>query len=150
MRGQTLVCVLLGSFYAIALTLLGLNFGILIGIVSGIIGFIPYVGSIVGFLLALTVALAQFWPEWTWIAAVVGVFLFGQFIEGNVLQPKLMGDRVGLHPLWLMFALLAFGYLFGFLGLLLAVPAAAAIGVLMRFAIAKYMESPIYTGQEPR
>jgi predicted PurR-regulated permease PerM len=78
------------------------------------------------------------------------VFLFGQFIEGNVLQPKLMGDRVGLHPLWLMFALLAFGYLFGFLGLLLAVPAAAAIGVLMRFAIGKYMESPIYTGQEPR
>jgi len=149
-RGQTAVCLILGSFYAVALTLLGLNFGLLIGLLAGIITFIPYVGSITGLVLATGVAIAQFWPEWTWIAAVVGVFLFGQFVEGNVLAPKVVGASVGLHPLWLMFALFAFGYLFGFVGLLLAVPMAAAIGVLARFALRKYLASPLYTGGKVR
>lgn len=143
-RGQTVVCVLLGIFYAVALSVVGLNFGLLIGLLSGLISFIPYVGSVTGFVLATGIALAQFWPEWIWIVAVMGIFLFGQFIEGNILVPKLVGDSVGLHPLWLMFALFAFGYLFGFLGLLLAVPLAAAVGVLARFGVERYLDSPIY------
>lgn len=143
-RGQTLVCVFLGIFYAVALSEVGLNFGLLIGLLSGLISFIPYVGSVTGFVLATGIALAQFWPEWIWIVAVMGIFLFGQFIEGNILVPKLVGDSVGLHPLWLMFALFAFGYLFGFLGLLLAVPLAAAVGVLARFGVGRYLNSPLY------
>jgi predicted PurR-regulated permease PerM len=147
-RGQTLVCVLLGLFYAIALSLVQLPFGLLIGLVSGLIGFIPYVGSITGFVLATSIAVVQFWgPDWPWIVVVIGIFLFGQFIEGNILVPKLVGDSVGLHPLWLMFALFAFGYLFGFVGLLLAVPLAAAVGVLVRFAVDRYLHSPLYDGE---
>jgi predicted PurR-regulated permease PerM len=146
-RGQTVVCVLLGLFYALALSLTGLNFGLLIGLMSGLISFIPYVGSITGFFLATGIAVAQFWPEWIWIVLVMGIFLFGQFIEGNILVPKLVGDSTGLHPLWLMFALFAFGYLFGFVGLLLAVPLAAALGVLLRFAVRQYMDTPLYNGE---
>jgi predicted PurR-regulated permease PerM len=145
-RGQTAVCLILGSFYAIALTLTGLNFGLLIGLVSGVITFIPYVGSTTGLVLSLGVAVAQFWPEWTSIATVLAVFIAGQFIEGNILSPKLVGESVGLHPVWLIFALLAFGYLFGFVGLLVAVPLAATIGVLARFALTRYRESSLYTG----
>jgi predicted PurR-regulated permease PerM len=147
-RGQTAVCLLLGSFYAVTLSLTGLNFGLLIGLVSGLITFIPYVGSLTGFVLGTAVAVAQFWPEWTWIAVVVGIFVVGQFIEGNVLSPKLVGESVGLHPVWVIFALLAFGYLFGFVGLLVAVPVAATVGVLARFAMRRYLESPLYTGAE--
>lgn len=145
-RGQTLVCLVLGIFYAVALTLTGLHFGLLIGLISGIITFIPYVGSLTGLVLAVGVAIAQFWPSWVPIAVVVGIFAVGQFLEGNVLAPRLVGDRVGLHPVWLMFALLAFGYLFGFVGLLVAVPLAATIGVLVRFALRRYLESSIYRG----
>lgn len=145
-RGQTAVCLILGSFYAIALTLTGLNFGLLIGLVSGVITFIPYVGSTTGLVLSLGVAVAQFWPEWTSIVTVLGVFIVGQFIEGNILSPKLVGQSVGLHPVWLIFALLAFGYLFGFVGLLVAVPLAATIGVLARFALKRYLQSSFYTG----
>jgi predicted PurR-regulated permease PerM len=145
-RGQTAVCLILGSFYAIALTFTGLNFGLLIGLVSGLITFIPYVGSTTGLVLSLGVAIAQFWPEWTSIAIVLAVFIVGQFIEGNILSPKLVGESVGLHPVWLIFALLAFGYLFGFVGLLVAVPLAATIGVLARFAFKRYRASSLYTG----
>jgi predicted PurR-regulated permease PerM len=146
-RGQTAVCLILGSFYAVSLTLTGLNFGLLIGIVSGLITFIPYVGSMAGLVLAGGVAVAQFWPEYTSILLVLGVFFLGQFVEGYVLQPKLVGESAGLHPVWLMFALFAFGYLFGFVGLLIAVPLAAVIGVLARFALRQYMTSPFYTGE---
>jgi predicted PurR-regulated permease PerM len=97
--------------------------------------------------LSLAVAIAQFWPNYGSILMVLGVFLFGQFVEGNVLSPKLVGDSVGLHPVWLIFALLAFGYLFGFLGLLIAVPLAATIGVLSRFAMRRYLQSSFYTGE---
>lgn len=147
-RGQTAVCVILGSFYAVALTVAGLNFGFLIGLISGLISFIPYVGSMTGLVLSLGVAVAQFWPDYYWILMILGIFLVGQFLEGNLLSPKLVGDSVGLHPVWLIFALLAFGYLFGFVGLLVAVPLAATIGVLARFALRRYLESSLYTGRK--
>ncbi len=146
MRGQALCCLILAVFYCVALIAIGLHFGLLIGIAAGVLSFVPYVGSIVGVLVGGGVALAQFWPDWTWPLVAVGIFVVGQMIEGNVLQPNLVGKTIGLHPVWLMFALLAFGYLFGFVGLLIAVPVAAAIGVLTRFAIAQYLASPLYTG----
>src|ERR1035437_5833569 len=135
-RGQTAVCLILGSFYAVALTLSGLNFGLLIGLISGVITFIPYVGSMTGLILALGVAVAQFWPDYSSILMVLGIFLVGQFLEGNLLAPKLVGESVGLHPVWLIFALLAFGYLFGF------------VGLLARFALQRYRESSLYTGEK--
>jgi len=144
--GQTAVCLILGSFYSVALTLIGLNFGLLIGLISGLITFIPYIGSMTGLILSLGVAVAQFWPDYGSILMVLGVFLIGQFVEGNILSPQLVGESVGLHPVWLIFALLAFGYLFGFVGLLVAVPLAATIGVLSRFALRRYLKSSFYTG----
>ena len=147
-RGQGTLCLVLGIMYAVGLTLTGLNFGILIGLFAGLISFIPYVGSMVGLVLAVGVALVQFWPDWLMIALVAAVFFVGQFIEGNILQPRLVGKSVGLHPVWLMFSLFAFGALFGFVGLLIAVPAAAAVAVLVRFAIARYLESPLYRGHQ--
>jgi predicted PurR-regulated permease PerM len=95
------------------------------------------------------VACAEFFPDWKRIGLVVGVVLFGQFLEGNVLSPKLVGQSAGLHPVWLIFALLTFGSLFGFVGLLLAVPVAAAAGVLTRFAVSRYRASTLYTGNPP-
>ncbi|WP_411971003.1 AI-2E family transporter [Mesorhizobium sp. CA16] len=145
-RGQGTLCLVLGAMYATGLTLTGLNFAILIGFFAGLISFIPYVGSLTGLVLAVGVAFVQFWPDWTMVVAVACVFFVGQFIEGNILQPRLVGKSVGLHPVWLMFALFAFGALFGFVGLLIAVPASAAIAVLVRFAIARYLESPLYKG----
>ena len=145
-RGQGSLCLILGIFYAIALSAAGLNFGLLIGFFTGMISFIPYVGSTVGLLLSLGVALVQFWPDFIWIGVIAGIFFLGQFIEGNILQPKLVGKSVGLHPVWLMFALFAFGALFGFVGVLVAVPAAAAVGVLVRFAISRYLDSDLYYG----
>ncbi len=145
-RGQGTLCLVLGVMYAVGLTLTGLNFGILIGLFAGLISFIPYVGSMVGLVLALGVAVVQFWPDWLMVVLVAAVFFIGQFIEGNILQPRLVGKSVGLHPVWLMFSLFAFGALFGFVGLLIAVPAAAAVAVLVRFAIGRYLDSPLYKG----
>jgi predicted PurR-regulated permease PerM len=146
-RGQTAVCLILGSYYAVALTVAGLSFGMLIGLASGLITFIPYVGSMTGLVVGVGVAVAQFWPEYTPVITVLVIFFVGQFLEGYVLAPKLVGESVGLHPVWLMFALFAFGYLLGFVGLLVAVPLAAIIGVLARFALRRYLESPLYTGE---
>lgn len=145
LRGQALVCLILGSFYAVGLSVAGLKFGLVIGLLAGLLSFIPYVGTLFGFIASTGLALLQFDELWN-TGVVVGIFLFGQMVEGNVLSPKLVGDRVGLHPVWVMFALLAGGYLFGFLGILLAVPVAAVIGVLARFAVARYMDSPYYRG----
>lgn len=145
-RGQALVCLALGIYYAVALSMTGLNFGLLIGIVSGAVSFIPYVGSLTGLVLSTGVAIVQFFPDWTMIGIVLAIFVTGQTIEGYVLYPKLVGDSIGVHPVWLMFALLAFGYLFGFVGLLLAVPLTAVAGVLARFAIAQYHASSLYRG----
>ena len=146
-RGQGTVCLVLGIFYGVSLSIAGLNFGLLIGLFAGLISFIPYVGSTVGLILADGVALVQFWPDYIMIAVVAGIFFLGQFLEGNILQPRLVGSSVGLHPVWLMFALFAFGALFGFVGMLVAVPAAAAVGVLVRFALEKYLDSDLYHGQ---
>jgi predicted PurR-regulated permease PerM len=148
-RGQGSLCLILGIYYAAGLSIVGLNFGLLIGLFVGMISFIPYVGSMVGLVLAIGVAIVQFWPDYIWIIAVLAVFFSGQFLEGNILQPKLVGSSVGLHPVWLMFALFAFGALFGFVGLLIAVPAAAAVGVLVRFALSRYLQSDLYYGRLP-
>lgn len=146
LRGQALVCILLGLFYAVGLSLVGVNFGALIGIISGLLSFIPYVGSLTGLVLSVGVATVQFWPDWTMPVITLCVFFAGQFLEGNIFQPKFVGGSIGVHPVWLMFALLAFGSLFGFVGLLLAVPLAAIIGVLSRFALRQYLSSKLYHG----
>jgi predicted PurR-regulated permease PerM len=146
-RGQGSLCLFLGIYYAVGLSLIGLNFGLLIGFLTGLLSFIPYVGSTVGLVLAAGVALVQFWPDYVHLIIVVLFFFSGQFIEGNILQPKWVGKSVGLHPVWLMFALFAFGALFGFVGVLVAVPAAASVGVLVRFALSRYLESDLYYGQ---
>ncbi len=145
-RGQALVCLALGSIYAIGLSLVGLQFGLVIGLIAGAISFIPFVGTFVGAVMALCMALAQFPPDWMGVVKVAAVFLLGQTLEGNVLSPKLVGDRVGLHPVWIMFALLAGGSLFGFVGVLVAVPVAAVAGVIVRHLLARYRESDIYRG----
>ena len=145
-RGQGTVCLLLGVFYGIALTLAGLNFGLLIGLVSGLVSFVPFFGAILGLAVSAGVAMVQFWPDWVQILIIVAVFSAGQFLEGNILSPKLVGGSIGLHPVWLIFALFAFGFLFGFVGMLVAVPLAAAVGVLVRFALKRYLASPLYLG----
>lgn len=147
-RGQGTVCLVLGIFYATGLTLAGLKFGLAIGLLAGALTFIPYAGAMTGGVLAIGVALVQFWPDYWSIGLVVGVFAVGQFLEGNFLSPKLVGKSIGLHPVWLMFALFAFGYVFGFVGLLLAVPMAAAAGVLVRFVLCKYLSSQLYLGAD--
>ncbi len=147
-RGQGTLCLILGLFYGLSLSILGLNFGLLIGLFAGLISFIPYVGSITGLVIAIGVALVQFWPDWIPVAIAGAIFGIGQFFEGNILQPKLVGESVGLHPVWLMFALFAFGSLFGFTGLLIAVPAAAAVGVIVRFALKRYLASELYRGHK--
>jgi predicted PurR-regulated permease PerM len=146
-RGQGTVCLLLGLFYAIGLSLAGLKFGLAIGMGAGLLSFIPYVGAIVGGVLAIGIGLVQFWPDYTMVLVIIGIFAAGQFLEGNFLSPKLVGGSIGLHPVWLMFALFAFSYLFGFVGLLLAVPLAAAMGVLVRYGLSRYLKSRLYTGE---
>ena len=145
-RGQVIVCLVLGAIYAVGLSLVGLRFGLIVGIVAGIISFIPYLGTIVGFIIGVSRALFQFWPDYLYSGMGFGVFAVGQFIEGNFLSPKLVGNRVGLHPVWVMFAIFAFAALFGFVGALLALPIAAALGVLTRFGIARYRASQLYLG----
>lgn len=147
-RGQSLVCLILGIYYAGSLAIIGLPFGIVIGLIAGILTFIPYVGSLTGFGVSMAIAIGQFQDPW-WVLLVAAVFGVGQILEGNFLTPKLVGDRVGLHPVWIIFALLAGGALFGFLGLLLAVPVASVIGVAVRFSIAQYRESRLYLGHSP-
>lgn len=147
-RGQGTVCLILGTFYAVALMAVGLNYGMVAGFIAGLLTFIPYVGALVGGALAIGLALFQFWGEWWSIGIVAAIFAIGQMLEGNVLTPKLVGSSVGLHPVWLIFALSAFGTLFGFVGMLVAVPVAAAIGVITRFAITQYKASRLYQGLE--
>ena len=143
LRGQLLVCIFLGSFYSLGLWLVGLKLGLLVGFLAGIISFIPYVGSISGFLMAIILVVTQYGtlPK---ILSVIAVFAVGQFLEGNFLTPKLVGENIGLHPVWVMFALLAGGVLLGLLGMIIAVPVAACIGVLLRFMVNRYKKSAIY------
>ncbi|MGO9005795.1 MAG: AI-2E family transporter [Beijerinckiaceae bacterium] len=149
LRGQSLVCLFLGAWYGLGLTLVGVNFGFLIGISAGFLSFIPYVGSLTALVVGTTVAVVQGWPNWHLPAMTLAVVVAGQFLEGNVLGPKLVGGSVGVHPVWLIFALLAFGSLFGFVGLIVAVPLAAAGGVVLRFAIKRYKASALYTDLPP-
>lgn len=149
-RGQAFCCVILAVFYAVGLSVVGLDLGLLVGLMSGLLSFIPYVGSIIGEVTALSLGLAQF-PNWHGVALVVVVFILGQLLEGYVIYPRFLGDRVELHAVTVIFALFAGGAAFGFLGVLLAVPAAAAIGVLARFWLRRYQESPLYLEtQDPR
>lgn len=159
-RGQGTVCIALGLFYIITLTLAGLNFGIVVGFIAGLITFIPYVGAIVGGVLAIGLAVFQYWgysevvdgqtithaTDWLRIGIIAGIFAVGQFLEGNIITPKLVGSSIGLHPVWLLLALSVFGSLFGFVGMLVAVPLAAMIGVLARFATGQYRSSRLYRG----
>jgi predicted PurR-regulated permease PerM len=147
-RGMGTVCLILGTYYAIALMLVGLQFGLVVGFVAGLVTFIPYLGALIGGALALGLALFQFWGDWVSIGLVAGVFVVGQVVEGNVLTPKLVGNSVGLHPVWLILALSVFGTLFGFVGMLVAVPVAAALGVVARFAVDRYQDSLLYRGTE--
>lgn len=149
-RGQGTVCLALGSYYAIALMIAGLNFGLLVGAIAGLISFIPYVGALVGGTLAIGLALFQYWGDWVSVGIIAGIFAVGQFLEGNILTPKLVGQSVGLHPVWLIFALSVFGSLFGFIGMLVAVPVAAMIGVVTRYGIEQYKESLLYRGLEDK
>jgi predicted PurR-regulated permease PerM len=114
--------------------------------VAGLLTFIPYIGALVGGALALGLAVFQFWGEWGMLALVAVIFFSGQTVEGNVLTPKLVGSSVGLHPVWLLLALSAFGAMFGFVGMLVAVPVAAVIGVFVRFAVTEYMRGRLYQG----
>lgn len=145
-RGQLLVALSLAVIYAVALTIAGLDFGFLIGLGAGLFSIIPMVGSTLGLLVSVLVAWLQS-GDWTFVALIGGIFLVGQFVEGNILTPKLLGGSVGLHPLWILFALMAGGAMFGILGMMLAVPVTAVIGVLTSFAIAQYKKSPYYSGK---
>jgi len=143
LRGQALCCIVLALFYASALSIVGLDLGLIVGLSAGLLSFIPYVGSITGGVTSIGLALAQF-HTWTEVLLVVGVFVAGQILEGYVIYPRFLGDRVELHAVWVIFALFAGGAAFGFLGVLLAVPMAAVIGVLCRFWLRRYLQSPLY------
>ncbi|WP_299838810.1 AI-2E family transporter [uncultured Paracoccus sp.] len=145
-RGQGLVMLILGAWYSVMLAVVGLPFGFFIGIMAAALSFIPYVGTVLGGGTALGVALFSFWGDPMWIGAVAAIFIIGQVVEGNYLQPKIVGGSIGLHPVWLLLALSVFGALFGFVGLVAAVPLAAALGVIVRFMIQRYRESSVYTG----
>jgi len=147
-RGQAMVCMILGLLYGIGLTAVGLDFGFVVGLFTGLVSFIPYFGMLIGFVLGFGIALAQF-DGLVPLLMVGAVFAVGQVIEGNFLTPKLVGGRVKLHEVWIIFALMAGGALFGFLGILLAVPVAAVVGVLARFTIAQYLNSALYSHGAP-
>ncbi|HWX66830.1 MAG TPA: AI-2E family transporter [Rhodanobacter sp.] len=147
-RGQLLVMLALGVFYGAGLGLVGLSVGLLIGLVAGLLSFVPYLGFIIGFIAAIIAALVQY-GDWTHVLLVCGVFMVGQLLEGYVLVPKLVGDKIGLHPVAVIFAVLAGGYLFGFLGVLLALPAASVIMVLLRYLLERYRLSELYNEEGP-
>ncbi|MBS0185634.1 MAG: AI-2E family transporter [Proteobacteria bacterium] len=142
-RGQALVCFILSIYYGLSLSLTGLHSGLAIGLLTGFFLFIPYVAVLTGFSIATIMSFVQF-DDWTHRLVVIGIFLVGQVIEGNFLTPRLVGERIGLHPLWIIFAVFSGAYLMGFLGVLIAMPMIAIIGVLFKFLREKYLESPLY------
>ncbi|MEZ5935534.1 MAG: AI-2E family transporter [Alphaproteobacteria bacterium] len=142
-RGQGLVCTFLALFYGLGLWAAGLNYGLIIGLMTGVVSFVPFIGMAIGLVIGLSVAVFQFQDIWM-IALVAGIFGLGQFIEGNLISPRLVGSRIHLHPVWVIFAVLAGTALFGILGTLLAVPFAAVMGVLIRFWIERYQQSALY------
>lgn len=144
LRGQGAVLLILAVYYGTTLSLAGLHFGLAIGIIAGLFSFIPYFGSFLGFVLSIGVGLVQFWPDWVSISVIAGIYVIGQLFESYFLYPKLVGSSIRLHPVWMMFAIFAFAVLFGVIGVLLAVPLAAIGGVLVRWGVRKYKESPLY------
>jgi len=139
-RGQFLICIMLAVFYVVSLSAIGLHHALLLGLAAGLISFVPYIGAATGLVLSTCVALVQFWPNWPLVVLVGSIFLVGETISDYVLSPRIIGQRVKLNPVWLIFALSAFGYLFGLAGMLVAVPVAAAIGVLLRFGFARSID----------
>lgn len=146
-RGQLTICLILGLFYGISLYFVGLKAGLIIGFVAGLISFIPFLGSILGGILAIGLALFQFWEDPLFIGLVSLIFILGQILDGNFLTPRIVGKSVGLHPVWILFSLSAFGFLFGFVGLMVAVPMAAIIGVFFRFGLKQYLDGVLYLGK---
>ena len=146
-RGQGLVCLILAAFYAIGLSWAGVRYGLLIGLVTGVLSFVPFAGWALGVLVASLTALAQAWPELAPLYKVLGVMAAGMALDSALLSPKIVGPSIGLHPVWLIFSLFVFSYLFGFVGVLVAVPLAAAIAVLIRFALKVYLRSNVYRGR---
>ena len=146
-RGQATVCLVLAAVYAVGLSWAGIKSGALIGLVTGLMSFIPFVAFAIGLLIAATVAVVESWPNWGPLAKVAGVFALGQVLESAILSPRIVAGHIKLHPVWIILALFVFGYLFGFVGMLVAVPTAAAIGVLTRFGLQEYLKSPLYLGQ---
>jgi predicted PurR-regulated permease PerM len=145
-RGAALVCALLALFYGAALSIVGLDFGLLIGVAAGALSFVPYLGALVGFGASVGMALVQFWPDWIRVVLVGGIFVVGNVVSDYVVTPRIVGDRIGLHPLWVLFGFFAGAALFGFVGMLISVPACAVIGVGARFAIGRYKRSSLYRG----
>ncbi len=145
-RGQGTVCFVLAIYYSAALTAAGLRYGLLVGLGTGLMSFVPFVGWALGLITATTIATVQFWPELAPILIVIGIFAGAQVLDAGFLSPNIVGQKIGLHPVWLIFSLFAFSYLFGFVGVLVAVPIAAAIGVIVRYALQAYLESGVYRG----
>ncbi|SDO82547.1 Predicted PurR-regulated permease PerM [Filomicrobium insigne] len=148
-RGQGTVCLILGCFYALSLWAVGLHYGALIGFATGVLAFVPVLGWAIGTLIGMTLAVLQFWPDTLPVMLVLGVFLAGQALDAGILSPNIVGSKIGLHPVWLIFALFAFSYLFGIVGALVAVPLAAAVGVIVRYGLKAYLASSVYTGEAP-
>ena len=148
-RGQILVCSILALYYGVSLMLVGLDTGLVLGLFAGLISFIPFVGAILGGGLAISISLIQFWQEPLIIILILAIFIIGQIFEGNFLTPKLVGKSVGIHPVWLIFALALFGTFGGFVGLLFAVPVTAILGVVVRHYVQIYFDSDFYTSKEP-
>lgn len=148
-RGQGTVCFVLAIYYALALGAMGLRYGLLVGLATGLMSFVPFVGWALGLIAATTIAIVQFWPDAVPILIVIGIFAGAQVLDAGFLSPTVVGSKIGLHPVWLIFSLFVFSYLFGFVGVLVAVPIAAAVGVLVRFALKIYLASPLYSGIPP-
>jgi predicted PurR-regulated permease PerM len=142
------VCFVLAVYYALALGATGLRYGLLVGLATGLLSFVPFVGWALGLITATAIAVVQYWPDTLPILIVVGIFAGAQVLDAGFLSPNIVGSKIGLHPVWLIFSLFVFSYLFGFVGVLVAVPIAAAVGVLVRFALKIYLESPLYSGVE--
>ncbi|MBN8544161.1 MAG: AI-2E family transporter [Alphaproteobacteria bacterium] len=144
LRGQVLVMVMLTIYYALTLSIIGIPFSLILALIAGLFIIIPYVGTLVSTVLAVGISYMHFGLEWQTLS-VIGIYMVGQILESQILTPKVIGDRVGLHPLWMVFGMLAGAVLLGFAGVLLAVPITAVIGVLVRFAVGRYLECPFYT-----
>ncbi len=147
LRGQGMVCGFLAIFYAVGLEATKLDYGLIIGLLTGFFSFIPFIGMAIGMAVGLSVAAFQF-QDVSMILIVAGIFGLGQFIEGNLISPRLVGSRIHLHPVWMIFSVLAGTTLFGFLGTLLAVPFAAVLGVLIRFGLERYQQSALFDADD--